>query len=186
MEFKIICLTKGPAANRAKIGATLAEYLVGIGIASLVLLAVLSLSLYSGRSFAGLANYVDLNASSVYALDQISKDVRQSVALTDYKTNRLTFDDGAGSTLTYTYAADARTLTREQGGQSKVLLRECDSLQFAIYQRTPLAGTYDQYPVATVANCKVVAIKWVCSRTILGAKVNSEDIQEAKIVIRKH
>jgi len=32
----------------------------------------------------------------------------------------------------------------------------------------------------------VVAVTWVTARTILGAKVNSEAIQKAKIVLRKH
>jgi len=172
--------------GRVRGAFTLVEYVIGIGIGSLVLLTILSLSLYSGKSFAGLANYVDLNASSVNALDQMSKDIRQCVALTGYSSTQVTFDDGTLSPLIYSYDPTARTLTRQSGGQAKVLLTQCDDLRFAIYQRTPLPGSYDQYPVAAVTTCKVVAVKWVCSRTILGAKVNSEDIQEAKIVIRKH
>jgi Tfp pilus assembly protein PilW len=185
MEFRTTFSTKRPP-GRVHGAFTLLEYLIGIGIGSLVLLTILSLSLYSGKSFAGLANYVDINSSSVNALDQMSKDIRQCVALTGYSTNQVTFNDGTLSPLIYAYNQNARTLTRQSGGQAKILLTQCDDLRFAIYQRTPLPGTYDQYPVAAVTNCKVVAVKWVCSRTILGAKVNSEDIQEAKIVIRKH
>ena len=185
MEFRTTFSTKLPS-DRACGAFTLVEYLIGIGIGSLVLLTILSLSLYSGKSFAGLVNYVDINSSSVNALDQMSKDIRQCVALTGYSTNQLTFNDGTLFPLTYSYDPNARTLTRQSGGQAKVLLTQCDDLRFAIYQRTPLPGSYDQYPVAAVTNCKVIAVKWVCSRTILGAKVNSEDIQEPKIVIRKH
>src|SRR6266568_4766784 len=160
---------------------TIIEAIVAMAIVGFMVVA-----LYSGMTFAGLANYVDLNASSVNALDQMSKDIRQCVALTGYSSTQVTFDDGTLSPLIYSYDPTARTLTRQSGGQAKVLLTQCDDLRFAIYQRTPLPGSYDQYPVAAVTTCKVVAVKWVCSRTILGAKVNSEDIQEAKIVIRKH
>src|SRR6266487_5544310 len=44
--------------GRVRGAFTLVEYVIGIGIGSLVLLTILSLSLYSGKSFAGLANYV--------------------------------------------------------------------------------------------------------------------------------
>jgi hypothetical protein len=186
MEFKITSSIKSKA-KQTLAGATLVEYLVSIGIGALILLIVAPLSLYSGRSFAGLANYVDLHSASVLALDRITRDVRQTIGLTGYSTNQLTFNDGTNKPpLIYTYSPTDRTLTRIQGAETNVLLRECDSLQFAIYQRTPLAGTYDQYPTANATNCKVVEVKWNCSRTILGAKMNTESGQSAKIVIRKH
>src|SRR6266487_6729208 len=47
-----------PPLGRVRGAFTLVEYVIGIGIGSLVLLTILSLSLYSGKSFAGLANYV--------------------------------------------------------------------------------------------------------------------------------
>ena len=34
-------------------------------------------------------------------------------------------------------------------------------------------------------NCKLIAVSWVCSRTILGSKMNTESVQTAKIIIRK-
>ena len=143
-------------------------------------------SLFSGKSFAGLANYVELNASSVYALDQMTKDARQMKGLLDYSSNKLTFDDGSTNPLTYYYAPDAGTLSRQQGTNSKVLLQGCDSLQFFIYQRPSLGTAYDQYPPAEVTNCKVVSVKWSCSRTILGTKLNTEDVHEARIALRTH
>src|SRR5713101_758485 len=146
MEFRTTSSTK-LQSGRVRGAFTLLEYLIGIGIGSLVLVTVLSLSLYSGKSFAGLANYVDINTSSVNALDQMSKDIRQCVALTGYSSNQVTFNDGTLSPLIYSYNPNARTLTRQSGGQAKVLLTQCDDLRFAIYQRTPLPGTYDQYPV---------------------------------------
>jgi hypothetical protein len=120
-------------------------------------------------------------------MDALTRDIRQCVALTSYATNQLVFDNGTNAdSLIFTYDPVGRTLIRQQGGTTNILLTGCDSLQFSIYQRTPFAGTYDQYPAATATNCKVVAVKWTCSRTLLGVKATSETDEEAKVVIRKH
>jgi len=37
---------------------------------------------------------------------------------------------------------------------------------------------------ANVTEAKTIGVNWKCSRTVLGRKVNSEDMQEALIVIR--
>jgi hypothetical protein len=179
--------TSGQAgAVRACRGWSLAETMVGVGVGSLVLLVVAGLSLYTGRTFAGLANYVDLNASSILALDQMTKDVRQAVSVTSYSSNELALNYGPGQpAVTFTYNVSSRKLIRQEGTKSKTLLKECDALSFAIYQRTPIGGTFDQYPVGEVTNCKLVAVSWNCSRKLLGTKANTEAAQTAKIVIRK-
>jgi len=68
----------------------------------------------------------------------------------------------------------ARTLSRSKGATNKVLLTECDALQFSIFQRNPVGGTYDQYPTATIADTKLVQVTWTCSRMILGSEVNTD------------
>jgi Tfp pilus assembly protein PilW len=182
MEFRITSST-----NHSRAGTTLIEYLVGIGIAGLVMLVIAPLTLYSGRSFAELANYTDLNSKGILALDRLTKEIRQSEGLLSYTTNQLIFTNGPGkANLTYTYVPSQRRLLRTEGTSTRVMLRECDSLQFSIYQRTPKPGTYDQYATASANNCKVVTVRWVCSRRLLGARVNTEEVQTAKVVIRKH
>ena len=176
-----------PKAHPGCAGATLVEYLFTIAIGSLVTLVIVGLSVNSGRSFAAMANYSDLNASGINALDQMTRDIRQAARLTSYSSTQLTFSNGTNQPpVVFTYSPVQRTLVRQQGTSTKVLLTQCDSLNFAIYQGGAIAGTYDQYPVANVDNCKVVAVNWSCSRTILGAKVNSEAGQSAKIVMRPH
>jgi len=186
MAFRITKSTEA-AARRAQAAVSLSEFLISVGVGTLVVLVLVPLTLYSNRTFAGLANYVDLNAKSVLALDQMTRDIRQCVSLTTFAPDQLVLNDGTSATgLTFTYDPVKRTLVRQQGGKTSTLLTECDLLQFSIYQRTPLAGTYDQYPTATAATCKVVAVKFSCSRALLGIKANTESEQQAKIVMRKH
>jgi len=168
-------------------GFSLMEYIIGMGVGSIVLLAVAAISLYSGRSFAGLANYADLNASSLHAIDYMTRDIRQAVRLASFSTNQIVLEDlGSSDPLIFTYSPTNRTLIRQQGADRKVLLKDCDFLKFSVYQRSPIAGTYDQFPVALPGTGKVIEVTWICSRTILGSKINSENAQTAKIVIRKH
>ena len=176
---------KLPSSVRRRAGAALVEYMFGIGVGALVLLSTTSLSLYTGKSFAGLANYMDLDTASRNALDRLTREIRQVNSLTGYSTNQITFSDYDGSVLSYTYDPTARTLTRDRNGAVSVLLTECDALNFSIYQRNPIGGTYDQYPTAIPASAKIVVASWSCSRKVVGAAINTESVQTAKIVIRK-
>jgi hypothetical protein len=164
---------------------TLVEIMVALAVASILLLAVATLGLYGGRSFAGLANYTDLDARSRHALDRLTKDVRQVNRLTASTSTSLTFEDADGSSLQYVYSPGNRTLSRVKGGATEVLLTECDSLSFAIFQRNPINGTYNQYPTASPATTKLINVTWTCSRKILGNTMNTENVQTAKVVIRK-
>jgi hypothetical protein len=164
---------------------TLVEIMVALAVASILLLAVATLGLYGGRSFAGLANYTDLDARSRHALDRLTKDVRQVNRLTASTSTSLTFEDADGSSLQYVYSPDDRTLSRVKGGATEVLLTECDNLSFAIFQRNPINGTYNQYPTASPATTKLINVTWTCSRKILGNTMNTENVQTAKVVIRK-
>jgi hypothetical protein len=99
----------------------------------------------------------------------------------------LTFEDFDGTPLIYSYDAAARTLTRTKDGVAdpKPLLTECNFLEFRMFQRNPKNGVYDQHATATAATCKLVQLRWVCSRDLIKANWNTESVQSAKIVIRK-
>ena len=186
MDFKTT-FTKRPGVKTACRGATLVEFAVASGLSSLVLLVLASLTYYSARTFASIANYTDLDNKSRNALDVMTKDIRQCEKLISATEKKLIFDYGSGVTLSYTYDSAERKLSRKLGNAaSKVLLTECDFLQFAIFKRNPLAGTYDQYPTTVEAtNTKLVQLNWVCSRQLLGSRANTESVQSAKIVIRR-
>jgi len=163
----------------------LVEMLVALAIASILLIALCALSFYSSFSFVSLTNYVDLDRYNRNTMDTMTKEMRQAKRVTDYATNSVTFEDFDGLSLAYTYSPGAKTLTRTKNGSSTVLLKDCDSLYFSIAQRTPVAGSYNVYPVATPGTAKVINVTWKCSRTILGKVANTENVQTARIVIRK-
>jgi hypothetical protein len=179
MDFKI-------TSTKPRAGLALVEMLVGVGLTGVLLLALSGLSSYTARSFAAMLNYADLDKSSRNALDLMSQQIRQTNKLTEGDATHLVFEDYDGKTLSYTYSPYARTLTRAKTGEpNKILLRNCDELVFSLFQRNPMSGSYDVYPTATPATCKLVQLRWTCSRDLLRARVNTESVQSSKIVIRK-
>src|SRR6185369_8762732 len=98
--------------------------------------------------------------------------------------HQIVLRESDGTTLTYTYNPGLRQLSRSKGTVTNSLLTECESLNFDVFQRTPIGGTYEQFSNATPASCKLIQLEWICSRKILGNKLNTESVQSAKIVIR--
>lgn len=166
---------------------TIMELLFAVGIGSIVLVGLAALMFYTGRSFAALANYVDLDTYSRNALDTMSREIRQTRRLVSGTTTRLEFEDYDGRPLIYNYNSSTRLLTRTRDGvtDSEPLLKECNFLRFSMFQRNPINGQYDQYATSDPDQCKLVQLRWVCSRDLISSRWNTESVQSAKIVIRK-
>lgn len=180
----------GIRSSRATAAFTSAEMLVAAGLASLVGLAVAVFSFYTTRALVATVNYVDLDQQGQLALDQFTQQVRGVNQLTSYTTsygviNSLTFQDYDGDDLTFSYDPNVRTLSRTKGGNTDQWLTNCDSLQFQIYQRNVQSNTFDCVSTGNATNCKLIQVTWVCSRTILGSKANTESVQSAKVVMRQ-
>ena len=158
--------------------------MLGSALGTLVFAVIGSLSFFSSRSYVALVNYVDLENYSRTALDTMSAEIRQANNLASYNATNLTFTDFDGVLLQYDYNASAGTLSRIKSGQTKVLLTGCDTLTFGVFQRNP-TNNYNVVTTTNAALCKLVQLNWKCSRTIFAARVNTESVQSAKIVIRK-
>jgi hypothetical protein len=185
-----MCLTiKNQSAGRRarRAGSTLVEYIVAAGVGSLILLAVVPLTLYSGYNFAAMANYADLNASSLNAVDQMTTEIRQAAQVTAFTTNQVTLNMGTNRPpLVYAFSPNTRTLTRQELGNSKVILREVDTLEFAMFQRNPKPGMFEHYSTTNITDGRVLTVKWNCSRRLFGARISSESMEAARIVLRKN
>jgi prepilin-type N-terminal cleavage/methylation domain-containing protein len=162
---------------------TLVELMVAVAAGAIILAVVAKLTLYTARSFVALSNYNDLDQKSVIAVDVMTRDIRQTKGLTAFATNQLTFTDYDGMPLVYSWNPGTLTLSRTKGAQTRVLLRQCDYLNFAIYQRNP-SNSFYFYPTASLTEAKLIDVNWRCSHQILQKKVNTESVQTARIVIR--
>ena len=172
-------------APRGSEAGTLAEYIVSIGVGSLIIAAICAFALFSGRGVASFASYADLDLNNRKALNQMAKDFRMCAALTNYSSTSLIFEDFDNTPLTYNYDAGKQKLTRTKGTTSTVLLRNCNRLMFTMNMRNMSNGTFDFYPCTNMVECKAVTVDWACSRSLLG--VTNDDLpQTATLVIRNH
>jgi hypothetical protein len=176
-------LTRQSAHRRSRAAMTLVEMLVTAFLSTILFAALALLWVNGARSVLAMTNYTELDRTSKYALDVMSKDVRQAKTMTSYSTNSISMTSFNGVAYSYTYNPTAKTLTRTYGGISKVLLRSCDRLAFSIYQRTP-TNNFAFIKTSVLNEAKLVDVNWKCSRQIRGQSVNTESIQTAKIVMR--
>ena len=184
--------SRRPAAARERGGWTLAELLVATGIFSISGLALATIFIFSVRSLAALSNYAVLDKANREAMDRLTAEIRQAIQVSNVTTNpaRLTLLNGDNVTVTYTFDPDRRQLVRDASdGSSRVLLTNCTLLNFNIYQRNPSNGNYGVFPIASthwVTEAKLIELTWKTSMTVSPtANINSENVQTARIVIRK-
>ena len=165
MDSKTTSTTKRFRQSRQS-GATVTEFVMAGGIGAVIVAVILSFALYQGRSFAVIFNISDMDQANRIALDQLTQQIRQVNKVTAYATNSVVFEDYDNVALTYRFDPTARTLSRTKGGTTQILLREIESLTFALMQRNIVDGSYAYYPAETVAECKVLSIVWETSRAV--------------------
>jgi len=173
-------------SRRTEPGFTLIELLVSVAIGALLTIALASLTIYGARSFAALTNYTDMDRQSRRALDIITREIRSSEGLASATTNDVYFNiNGGTNNLRYLFNAEARNFAQFKDGERTELLTGCDELIISIYGRNNISNQFSQFAITNVANGKMIQFAWTCSRRILGARLNTESLQTAKIVIRK-
>ena len=165
-------------------GFTLVEMMVASGLGLLAATAIAMLTYYTNRSFVAATNYTDMALLSRMGLDNMSRTIRGARLVTAWATNSITLLDVNGNPVQYSWDGPSKTLQSSSGGQTTTYLTGCDSLQFWLYQRTPKSNSFDCYTPAKIGNTKLVQVTWTCSRTIFGAKVNTEMMESAKICLR--
>jgi len=185
-------------SRRSLSGFTLSEVMVAFAVGMMVMAAVAFMTLYGSRTSVSVINYTDLETKSRYALDLISREIRQSQAVLSFQTNlavqsiTLTNADQA-ATISLSYDPAARTVTLQKTGQSdSTILKECDRWDVALFQRSPLfTATNVVFYYATNSAgatdtriCKLISLSWKCSRFVAGQKLTTESVQAAQVVLR--
>jgi hypothetical protein len=149
--------------------------------------AVMTAYLFSLRSFQSISNYAILDQQNRKAMDSITREVRQANAVSSFvngNSSSLTLVDGNLQPVTYSFNGATRQLIRTAGGASTVLLNDCTLLNFNLGMRPP-ATNYGYYPTTDINKAKIVDLTWKTRRSLPGGVINSENIQTARIVIRK-
>ena len=168
---------------------TLAEMLVTLALAGIVLIVIAGLFLSSLRNFAGLGNYATLCNQSRESLDYMSREVREATQLIGANTNlpvkSFTLTNAyKGILITYKWDSTAGTLTCDKTGETtRTNLTGCDQWNFSFYQRSP-SNNWTFFPTTNQALCKLINMSWKCSRKILGRKMNTEEVMTAQVVLR--
>lgn len=177
-------------SQKSKRAFTLVEMLVSVGLFSIAATAIMSIYLFGSRSFASLANYADLDKINRTAMDTLTREIRQAKQVTGFSTNGISFINGDDHSVSYYFNGANKQLVRNDvtANTTKALVSSCTLLNFDVYQRNNISNTFDQYPAATnnwSETVKVIRLTWKASRTIMGSQRVSEDIQTARVVIRK-
>jgi Tfp pilus assembly protein PilV len=171
---------------------TLVEAMVGVGVFSISGLALATIFLFCIRSFAALTNYAVLDKANRQAMDTLVKEIRQAQYVVSYTSNAtsraLTLVNGDNLNVTYTFDSGTQQFTRDDG-TSKMLLTNCNLLNFQLYKRPVTNGSWGNFDVTSTnyqQYAKVIELTWKTSMNICPtAQINSEDVQTAKVVIRK-
>jgi len=170
-------------------GHTLIEMIVAVAVFSVVGLALMSVYLFAMKSFAAMGNYAVLDQANRQAMDLLTREIRQAKQVTAYSTNSITIVNGDTLTVTYLFRPQTRQMIRSASdGSYQVLLDDCNLIDFRLFQRNPVNGSYDIYPAAAgnwQQTVKVVQLSWRTSRSIFNGLAQSENVQTARIVIRK-
>jgi Tfp pilus assembly protein PilW len=193
--------TTGRVRARRRAGYTLVEMLVAVGIGVAAMGVVATISMNTAFNYAAMGNYVVLDDQNRNALDVISREVRDASALMSFNTNSpqslLLTNSIAGTAVTLTYTNSTLVMVTKfqttQTNQTQTLLTGCNYWNFQLYDRAPLLTTNlisfcasTNYTTGLVdpTFTKVINMTWSCSRTILGSKLNTENVQTAQVILR--
>jgi type II secretory pathway pseudopilin PulG len=176
-------------SRRRREAYTFVEMMVAVAVFSVTGLALVSVYLFAMKSFAAMGNYAALSQANRQAMDKLTSEIRQARQVTSYTTNSITIVNGDSVTVSYVFIPDTKQMVRTASdGSHQVLLNDCNLIHFNLFQRNPIGGSYDIYPAATgnwQQTVKVVQLSWKTSRSLFNGVINSEDVQTARIVIRK-
>src|ERR1041385_9086280 len=110
---------------------TLTEMLVGAAILTISGMRLSTVYTYSLRSFAALTNYATLDRENRYAMDMLTREIRQAKQVVGYATNgtsTLTIINGDTQTVTYSFSPTTKQMLRQvSGGDTQVLLTNCNT-----------------------------------------------------------
>jgi len=184
-------------ARSSERGFSLAELIVTLGIAGIILVVLGLLSANGLQSFLVMGNCTALDDKSRLAADQITRELRQATKVVSYDveadSRTLVFTNSVeGFAVEYVWNATTRTLTCEKTGEPQVTsLADCDAWSAGFFQSLPQASVTQPYLPATngsgqldLEQARVVTLSWKCSRPVTGSKARTESVRTVQIALR--
>jgi len=173
---------------------------ITVAISTIVMASLMAMMLFSVKTFKAIGNYGELNQTSRYTLDMMNRDFQNAAKVVAGNSSSVTLTNNDGDGFSYSYNSNATTLTRyftnlSGSVETKVLLTNCDAFSFNFYTRVPTNNIPANLPTnacgpffipvgSDITETKLINVDWKCSRTIQGAKANTESVQTAQIAIR--
>ena len=165
--------------------------MIGVAIFSIAGAAMATAYVFSLRSFQALSNYSILDQQNREAMDQLTREIRQAWYVSAKDDHSLTLVDGSRRAVIYNFSPYTQQLTRTANGATTVLLNNCSLINFTMATRVPNTNVNDFnyytdiYTTADINEAKVMNLSWKTRRELPGGVGQSENIQTARIVIRK-
>lgn len=171
---------------------TLVELMVAATAGLIVLGAFVAITLNVNTMMKSVGNYGDLDEHSRTTLDLLSRDVRNATAVSIASTvDELILTNTFSGTTIITYNWDgsnvlSRRYQTANTNLSQMVLTNCNYLAFDYFMRIPTNNLqFINITNAVLTNeIKLVSVSWRCSRSIMGAKLNTESVQTAQVVLR--
>ena len=106
---------------------------------------------------------MELDKNSRNALDRLTQVTREADGVMDWNSHSVVLSYHKQQ-LSFDYSPDTQLLTMTDTNNVKsTLLDNCTFLDFQIFQRNSVGGSYDQYPVTlNESAAKIVQVSWIC------------------------
>lgn len=170
-------------------GWTLMEMMVALACGTIILASFVATTVMVANTMVAVGNYNDLNKMSRQTLDRFSRDIRNATSVgANASATSVTLTNTFNGPTVITYAWDGsdfvtRTEASSSGTNTTTLLTSCETFSMSYYQRNP-TNDFSFIPTTIPAQIKMISVSWRCSRKVLGAKLNTESVQTANVVLR--
>ena len=162
-------------------GSTFAGWLLSIACAGLGCLIVSFVS-PTKPGLSGIALFSTLDAENRNASEVISQDILCARSLERHAANELVLRSLHGI-ITYTFDGARHSLTRVAGSKSEKLLAHVDSFSFSLLAKNQYRADGALVP-ASPCNARAVACGWASSWKLAGARLDSNEMRMAAILLR--
>ncbi len=175
------------AGRRSRAGFSLIELVVAMTIASMAMAAVLSTSIFIGRSCVATTDYADMTREARTALELFARDVRMASDVTAFSSTAVTLTVVTSSgtkTVNYTYVPGTKIFYQNFGtAQQRRLITSIETLTLKAYGlATDASG--EPKEANNLLEIKQLQLQLRSVRTGPGKSSASNNVVSARYILR--